>query len=217
MVQKQAGKPRGRPREYDPEKALARATEAFWDNGFAGTSLDDLSARMGMNRPSMYAAFGDKEALYLGTLESYIAGRHATIQAVLGSGVPLAEALRSLYRRMIDRFLEGQRGARGCYLLATAVTEAVGNPRVRERLADAQRDIDRLYREAFANAQARGEIESQADPATLAMLASAVGHTLALRARGGQPRARLLALADSAAEFICAGGSRTPQKRRARA
>ena len=70
MVQKEETR-LGRPREYDPEVALQRATDAFWDAGFSGTSLDDLSARTGMNRPSLYAAFGDKQALYLKTLESY--------------------------------------------------------------------------------------------------------------------------------------------------
>src|SRR6516164_5729385 len=115
MVQKEETR-LGRPREYDPEVALQRATDAFWDAGFSGTSLDDLSARTGMNRPSLYAAFGDKQALYLKTLESYRAARRAGIAAALGGERPLRQALRDTYQRMIDRFLEGERGARGCYL-----------------------------------------------------------------------------------------------------
>src|SRR5215467_10510913 len=75
MVKKEEERRLGRPRSYDPEVALQRATAAFWDGGFSGTSLDDLSERTGMNRPSLYAAFGDKEALYLKTLESYLAAR----------------------------------------------------------------------------------------------------------------------------------------------
>src|SRR2546423_14715860 len=75
MVQKRSKEPerklRGRPRAYDPQVALARAAEVFWKAGYAGTSLDDLVAATGMNRPSLYAAFGDKRALYLKTLEHY--------------------------------------------------------------------------------------------------------------------------------------------------
>ena len=69
--QKAEPKRRGRPRAYDPQAALARAAETFWKAGYAGTSLDDLVAATGMNRPSLYAAFGDKRDLYLKTLEHY--------------------------------------------------------------------------------------------------------------------------------------------------
>jgi AcrR family transcriptional regulator len=76
MVQK--SKPRGRPRSYDPDTALDRAAELFWNNGFDETTLDDLSAAMGMRRPSIYLAFGDKEALFLRALERFRATIGAT-------------------------------------------------------------------------------------------------------------------------------------------
>ena len=75
MVQKMSDTPskprRGRPREYDPDRALASATRVFWKNGYAATSLDELAAATGMNRPSLYAGFGDKRELYLETLKRY--------------------------------------------------------------------------------------------------------------------------------------------------
>ena len=75
MVQKELARKRarkrGRPRGYEPDAALSRARAAFWDAGYAATSLDALSAATGMNRPSLYGAFGDKRALYLKTLEGY--------------------------------------------------------------------------------------------------------------------------------------------------
>jgi len=204
MVQKQ-GK-RGRPREYDPQIALRRATDAFWDGGFAGTSLDDLSARMGMNRPSLYAAFGDKEALFLKTLEGYIAARRAFVQAAFRSGDPLSAALRKMYRGMIDLFLGGDRGPRGCYLVGTAVTEALGNPRVRKLLAEAQQELEQMFRAAFSAAKARGELGARADPRALAAVASAIVNALGMHARGGETRARLRAVAGAAAELICPSG-----------
>ncbi len=215
MVQKGVARP-GRPREYDPETALERATDAFWDAGFSGTSLDDLSARMGMNRPSLYAAFGDKQALYLKTLEAYRARRRATIAAVLGAGRPLRETLRGLFRGMIDRFLAGDRGARGCYAVGTAATEAVLNVEVRKTLADCGRDLDEAFASTFSAAQARGELGSHAEPKALALMATAVVHTLALRARAGEPLAALRAVADAAVDLICSSGRAAPKRRHAR-
>jgi AcrR family transcriptional regulator len=180
--------------------------DAFWDGGFSGTSLDELSSRTEMNRPSLYAAFGDKQALYLKTLESYKAGRRTELAGALSSGRPLRDTLRAIYYHMVDRFLEGDRGARGCYLVGTAATEAVGNPEVREMLAASQREIDEVFRAAFAAAQERGELGAEADPKALALLASGVVHTLAFRARAGQPRAVLREVADAAVTLICGSG-----------
>jgi AcrR family transcriptional regulator len=213
MVQKEEERRLGRPRAYDPQVALQRAMEAFGDGGFSGTSLDDLSKRTGMNRPSLYAAFGDKQALYLKTMESYLAARRAGLAAALSGERPLREALRDAYKRMIDRFMTGESGARGCYLIGTAVTEAVQNPKVRETLTKSLGELDELFRTAFAAAQARGELDKKADPQALAVVASAVAHTLALRARSGQPRTVLQGLADAAVPLIC--GPR-PVKRGAR-
>src|ERR1044071_5895097 len=69
---------RGRPPAYDPETALGSARDVFWNTGFTASSLDDLSAAMAMNRPSLYGAFGDKEALYLKTLERYRSEEHTS-------------------------------------------------------------------------------------------------------------------------------------------
>jgi AcrR family transcriptional regulator len=188
--------------------------DAFWDAGFSGTSLDDLSARTGMNRPSLYAAFGDKQELYLKTLNEYLAERRTLMVGALSAGRPLRETLRAIYGVMIDRFLAGDRGARGCYLVGTAATEAVENPDVREVLARSVRELDEGFAKAFSAARARGELGADADPRTLALMATGVVHTLALRARAGQSRSSLRAVADSAVELICSSGARRPPRKR---
>jgi AcrR family transcriptional regulator len=193
----------GRPREYDPELALQDAMDAFWEGGFAGTSLDALSERTGMNRPSLYAAFGDKQALYLKTLQRYGEAFRDIVVGSFGQERPLAPALRKLFHRLIDFFLEGECGPRGCYLMGTAVTEALVNPEVLERLAASRTELDGFFRSRFAEARAHGELAGDPGPADRAALASAVVHDLANRARSGQPRAQLRRFADSAVKMLC--------------
>src|SRR5262249_55879194 len=88
---------RGRPRQYDPERALADAAESFWKTGYAGTSLDELAAATGMNRPSLYAAFGDKRDLYLKTLERYREQSRTLAMQLLADDPPLRMFLRRFY------------------------------------------------------------------------------------------------------------------------
>jgi AcrR family transcriptional regulator len=212
MVQKEAGRRRGRPRAYDAEVALAQATEAFWRAGYSATSLDDLSAATGMNRPSLYGAFGDKRTLYLETLERYTRiGRRAMDEA-LDYDRPIAEALARVYASALSLYFSGGGAARGCFLIGTAATEAVGDPEVRARLRGGLLEFDRAFEARLRHAQARGEIDAEAHPGELAKVASAVLHSLALRSRAGDSRASLRATADAAVRLICG----TPARRRRR-
>jgi AcrR family transcriptional regulator len=202
MVQKSAKRPRGRPRAYEPERALAQVTDAFWLAGYSATSLDDLSAATGMNRPSLYAAFGDKHALYLKTLELYIErGRRGIEEALAGDG-SAADALRRVYARALSLYLPQEGRARGCFLIGTAGTEALSDGDVKRVLAEGLRAFDRAFEARLCCAQAAGELDAQADPASLAKIASAVLHTLAIRSRAGDGRASLEAIAESAVALI---------------
>src|SRR5437763_16600228 len=117
MVQKQRAEPkkRGRPRAYDPATALARAADKFWKAGYAGTSLDDLAAATGMNRPSLYAAFGDKRDLYLKTLEHYRDESRALARAAMADDPALRVLLTRFYAVALDLYLAGEEQPRGCY------------------------------------------------------------------------------------------------------
>ena len=94
MVQKE----RGRPRAFDPENALSAATEVFWAKGFDGASLDDLTEAMGISRPSLYAAFGDKERLFEAALGHY--ANH------FGAEGMMAFQSETNIRRAVELFLE---------------------------------------------------------------------------------------------------------------
>jgi AcrR family transcriptional regulator len=203
---KEAPKRRGRPPSYDADAVLGRALETFWTAGFAATSLDDLGAAMGMNRPSLYGAFGDKQALYLKTMERYRATARAGMGAALAADRPLREVLRATYGKALTMYLAGQRQARGCFLIGTAAAEAVTNPEVRDALRAGLQELDDAFETRMRIAKARGELPRSADPAMLARLASAVLHTLAVRARAGESRAALEATADAGVAMICGEG-----------
>lgn len=203
MVQKKTSEPkrRGRPRAYDPAQALARAADTFWKAGYAGTSLDDLSEATGMNRPSLYAAFGDKRDLYLKTLEHYREESRALARAALADDPPLRVFLKRFYDKALDLYLDD--GPRGCYSIGTAATVAAVDDQVRAFLADSMRSTDSFLKHQIEKAKQRGEIAQEADPAALAYLASGTLHTLAVRTRAGLPRKELDALADAAIGVIC--------------
>src|ERR1700722_12947144 len=123
MIQKVERK-RGRPPAYDRDIALTRALDLFWERGYAATSLDDLSRAMDMNRPSIYAAFGDKQSLYRQALDRYRTGVRAATREALADEQPLREALRDFYERAIEMYLSGETSGRGCFMIGTALTEA---------------------------------------------------------------------------------------------
>lgn len=194
--------PRGRPRAYDPEKALTRAMETFWAAGFTGTSLDDLAAATGMNRPSLYAAFGDKKSIYLKSLDLYAESLRGTMRAILQSDMTLADGLTGFYQGGIDLYLSGENGPRGCFVSCTAPAEAMVDDDIRTVLKEVLGEIDRGLGLLYRQAQKRGEISKDADTAALAQLAGAVLHSLALRARAGATREDLQAIARMAARTI---------------
>jgi len=208
MVQKGAReggaepKRRGRPRAYDPQIALARAAAQFWKAGYDGTSLDDLVGATGMNRPSLYAAFGDKRAIYLKTLDYYMEEGQALARAALAGDPPLREFLARFYGKALDLYYGD--GPRGCYTVGTAAVAAAADADVRKFLAARVRNADDFLRKQIEKGKERGEISRDADPAALAYLATATLHTLAVRSRAGMPRKELDALAKEAIAVICA-------------
>jgi TetR/AcrR family transcriptional regulator, copper-responsive repressor len=194
---------RGRPRQYDPDRALAKAAEAFWKHGYAATSLDDLSAATGMNRPSLYAAFGDKRDLYLKTLERYQQQSRAMSVQLLADNPTLRVFLKRFYEAALDIYRAGGDEARGCYSISTAPAQATTDSGVREFLAASIGGTDAFLAKQIAKARERGEVPSNADPAALAQLATATLHTIAVRSRVGVPRKQLMALAAAAIDLIC--------------
>lgn len=195
-------KRRGRPRAYDADLALERALGTFWDQGFAATSLDELSAATGMNRPSLYGAFGDKQALYMAAFDRYRAAAMAGLAQAMDDH-PLREGLARVYRAALSLYLSGEAGGRGCFMIGTTAAEAVSRPPMRAALAAALHDIDAAFADRFRRAVETGEMPAHRDPERLARMAAAVLHSMAVRARAGATRDALETIAADAVDLIC--------------
>jgi AcrR family transcriptional regulator len=194
---------RGRPRAYDAEAALKRATEEFWQTGYSGTSLDSIAAATGMNPPSLYAAFGNKRAIYLKALSGYWELALTATREALAGDRPLREALMLAYEAALSIYFSGKGRTRGCFVVGTAVTEAVDDPDIRKSLAAGLRATDADFEARLRLAREKGELKHGADPEALAVLASATMHTIAIRARAGVPRSELREIAQKAVNVIC--------------
>src|ERR1700719_1632668 len=203
-------KRRGRPRAYDPDRALTQAMGCFWKAGYSGTSLDDISAATGMNRPSLYAAFGDKQALYLKALRHYWSMGYVAMREALVDVIPLNEALMRVYEKALAIYFSGSGRPRGCFAIGTATTEAVENAEIRDSLAKGLHALDKGFEARIRSAHVNGELKANADPVALSLLASATLHTIAIRARAGSPRAELRKLARNAVEVICGSRAGSP-------
>jgi TetR/AcrR family transcriptional regulator, copper-responsive repressor len=203
-IQPEAVEPkrRGRPRAYQPEIALGKALDLFRKDGFAATSLDDLSAATGMNRPSLYGAFGDKRELYIKSYQRYRVDARAAMIDIFRGELPIRERLERIYSAALDIYLSGEAGPRGCFTVMTAASEAVADPDIRKLVLEGFFELDRAFAACFRLAKENGELPESADPHVLAQLASATIHTIAIRARAQVPRKELEAIAKGAIEVM---------------
>ncbi len=188
--------PTGRPRGFDAEEALERAMRIFWEQGYEGASLTDLTGAMGITRTSMYAAFGNKEELFRKALDRYTEG-------------PASYGVRALReptaRRVAAAMLDGAVRATtrpdcpaGC--LGVQGSLAVGDPGSNSRdtlVAWREEHISRL-RDRLQQAVADGDLPADADPGALARYLMAVANGIAVQAAGGATREELQRVADLA-------------------
>ena len=197
-----APKRRGRPRAYEPEVALGKALDLFRKDGFAATSLDDLSAATGMNRPSLYGAFGDKRELYIKSYQRYRADARAAMIDIFRDELPIRKRLDRIFAVALDIYLSGDAGPRGCFTVMSAASEAVSDPEIRAMVLEGFSELDKAFAACFRLAKEKGELTEAADPAVLAQLASATIHTVALRARAQVPRKDLEAIVKGAIDMM---------------
>jgi AcrR family transcriptional regulator len=198
MVEK--SRQRGRPRSYDPEAALDRAAQLFWAKGYADTSLDELGAAMGMGRPSIYHAFGDKEALFLRALERYRETVGFAPLRAMQAEESVRDGLDAFFGQIVE-YTTADRSHLGCLLGGTAaVTDLAGVQAYLKANFEAYQTEIVAYLSAAVR---RGQLPSGYPAAQGARRAVNAMLSLSARARLGTPRAQLLAdAADATAQVL---------------
>jgi AcrR family transcriptional regulator len=194
---------RGRPRAYEPDVAIGQALNLFRRDGYAATSLDDLSAVTGMNRPSLYGAFGDKRALYIRSYQRYVADYTAKIREIFKADIDIRERLRRFFGTALDIYTSGDNGPRGCFAVMTVASDVIADPDIGAMARDGFVEIDDAFSWCFRTAIARGELPDTIDVPTLSQIAAATLNLLSIRTRAGVPRAELEATAEGVIKVLC--------------
>jgi AcrR family transcriptional regulator len=180
----------GRPREFDPDTALDRAVEVFWKQGYEGASLSDLTAAMGIGRPSMYATFGTKEQLFEKALARYAAVDMAYARAALEA--PTAREVAEMFLRSNAEALTLPDRPHGCLSIQAGLACSPANAAVADTLAASRRGGERMMCERFARAVAEGDLPADVDPADLARFVMVFSEGQAVHAAAGADRAELM-------------------------
>ena len=181
---------RGRPRTFDRTVALDRATELFWERGYEGTSLNDLTDAMGISPPSLYAAFGSKEALFREAVGFYNATYGAVPQQALEGGRTARESVEGLLRHNAVAYVAPGHPT-GCLVLLVAGTGASENDEVRRFMARCRAEDVAAIRRRIDRGVAGGDVPPGTDTAALSHFVAAVLHGMSAQARDGADRATL--------------------------
>lgn len=189
----------GRPREFDLDKALERAMQLFWRQGYEGTSLNDLTRELGVTRPSLYAAFESKESLFLKALDLYEA-RAGYREAALTAPTASAYA-RALLEGAAD--LHGdKKNPPGCLGVQGALACAPESDAIRTELIRRRKIGEGIIRDRLKRAKAEGDLPTEADPADLARYLSIVIYGITVQAAGGATRKELRSVAELALQNL---------------
>jgi AcrR family transcriptional regulator len=195
-VRKKFAMPIGRPRAFDIDKALDRALKVFWRKGYEGASLPDLTRAMGINRPSLYAAFGNKESLFRKAIDRYVEGPACHVSEALKEPTALAVVGR-LLRGSVD-LITDSRNPRGCFMVQTALACGDKADRIRREMVKRRAAFEAALSKRFERAISLGDLPPDSDPADLARYVATVSHGMAVQAAGGATRDELMRVAEMA-------------------
>lgn len=200
MLQNTIGRSaRGRPRQFDHDDVVGSAMEAFWSNGYNGTSLPALLEATKMSRGSLYAAFGDKHGLFLLALDRYIADSLARVDRELDPKQGAVAGLRICLAGYAER-TSGAAGKRGCLVVATAMELVAQDAEVARRIQRFFKAMTQRIAAAFARARAEGELAEDVDPVSAARMMLCMVEGLRVVGKTGVERAVSQATVDALLE-----------------
>ena len=170
----------------------------FWQKGFDGASLTDLTDAMGINRPSMYAAFGNKEELYSRTMERYVKARSQHLGEYLGASTS-RESVELVLRDAVTRFTDPNNPSGGCFGMQGAMACADLSLQLKEHIEEMHVALEKALRQRFSRAIDDGELP-RGSAADLARFYAVIYQGLAFQAKAGAGRKELYRVVDMALE-----------------
>jgi len=185
----------GRPREFDRDAALRRAMEVFWGKGFQNTSISDLTNAIGINAPSLYAAFGNKESLFREVIELYADAEGGASLRALREEPTGRAAIEAMLKRNIEMFTS-EAEPRGCMIVLGIVNLGHGNDELQNFVRERRTRISKTVKARLATAAEQGELPPTSDVGALTTLCMTVLNGLSLQALDGISRSALFKSVD---------------------
>ncbi|HFK1764702.1 transcriptional regulator [Bacillus wiedmannii] len=173
-----------RLREFDEEKALDAAMQLFWEKGYAATSLSDLTAKMEIQKPSLYSAFGDKEGLFEAALRRYTNLHAATIRTKLQNEQSVKEAIRTFFENMVEEEYKKE-FSKGCFCINTMVELAPHNEKFEVLTREHQMYLTVIFQELITKGIQSGELQNDLNAKAVAqtLVTSLIGLTVLMKSR----------------------------------
>jgi AcrR family transcriptional regulator len=186
----------GRPREFDVDEALDRAMKVFWQKGYEGTTIPDLTDAMGINRPSLYAAFGSKEELFRKAVDRYAENQGCFMEDALKE--PKARTVAERLLAGAINLVTDRKNPKGCLMVQGALACGEGAESLRNELISRRLSREAALRQRFERAKLEGDLPLDFHPADLARFVIALIQGIAVQAAGGASRTELQRVAEIA-------------------
>ncbi|GAB3834147.1 TetR/AcrR family transcriptional regulator [Dactylosporangium cerinum] len=188
---------RGRPRGFDRDVALRQAMLTFWEHGYEGTSMTDLTAALGIASASIYACFGSKEQLFREAVELYGTTEGDRTLRCLDESATARDGITAALEVSADRFADPATPP-GCMVVLAALAGTTGNADLRDFLADRRALVQRSFRHRLERATQEGDVADGTDIEAVAAFYTTVLHGMAVQSRDGATRAQLQAVISGA-------------------
>jgi AcrR family transcriptional regulator len=189
-------KQRGRPPAFDHEEALDKALQVFWLRGYEGASMAELTEALGINRPSIYAAFGNKEELFRKALGKYLAGPVAYVAEAMNE--PTSRQVVEKFLTKSAELLTNPNNPRGCMIVQGALSCGQGSELIQRELIAHRKGYENALRQRFELAQKQGDLPDSVNVSDLATYVATIHQGMSVQATSGAPIEDLMAVVEIA-------------------
>jgi AcrR family transcriptional regulator len=189
-------RPRGRPTNFNHEEALEKALQVFWSHGYEGASMSALTEALGINKPSIYAAFGNKEELFRKVLAQYTTGPAAFVAEAMKE--PSARlVVEKFLMRAVD-FFSDKSTPNGCMIVQGALTCAQSSSKIQQELITYRNGIETMLTKRFDLAKTQGDLPPNLNTKQLAKYIATIHQGMSVQATSGATREELIAIVEIA-------------------